>query len=361
MIATETTTMNVMAKPEFNWTSPSQDYRDPAIFERERQEIFAKNWMLFTWSERLRAPGEYVTGAIAGYPVFGMRDDDGKVRAFHNVCRHRGAQLLKEPGGQCGRLVVCPYHSWSYTRDGLLNKASDFGADAHFDPHAWGLFAIEAEEWRGLVFLKLKRGGPGLIEWLGPIHDMAADYPLEQQHYFMSKDRDCAVDWKTYGENYLECYHCRTMHPGLCAAMDIDNYRIDTYAKEKFFHLHAPKRDGGLTRGLYFYRFPCLMLNLYDWGSSIATVEPLAPGRIKHINWYFFTDVSPEKAEENRRSAEWSAEIVTEDLDIIVGVQRNLNAGIYDRGPLSPKYEGAVMSFQTMVREALSAPESGLL
>lgn len=245
--------MTQTTKTEFDWTLPSRDYRDPALFERERREIFAANWMLFSWSGRLREPGDYVTGTVAGYPVFAMRDDAGQVRAFHNVCRHRGAQLLGESSGRCGKLVVCPYHSWSYTRDGRLNKAFDFGSDAAFDPDAWGLYAIDAEEWRGLVFLRLKRGGPSLVEWLGPIHEMAADYPLEQQHYFMSKDRDCAVDWKTYGENYLECYHCRTMHPGLCAAMDIDNYRIDIYEEQKFFHLHAPRRDGGLTRGLYFY------------------------------------------------------------------------------------------------------------
>ena len=343
--------MIAAGKSEFDWTLPSRDYRDPALYERERQEIFAKNWMLFTWGERLKNPGDYVSGTLAGFPVFAIRDDDGRVRAFHNVCRHRGAELLAEGEGHCGKLVVCPYHSWSYRRDGRLNKAIDFGGDAQFDPDAWALHAVEAEEWRGLVFLRLKRGGPGLVEWLGPIHDMAADYPLEQQHYFMSKDRDCDVDWKTYGENYLECYHCRTMHPGLCEAMDIDSYRIDTH--DKFFHLHAPKREGGLTRGLYFYRFPFLMLNLYDWGSSIATIEPLGPGRIRHINWYFFTDVSPEKAEENRQSAAWSAQIVTEDLDIITGVQRNLNAGVYERGPLSPKYEYAVKAFQDMVREEL--------
>jgi len=135
--------------------------------------------------------------------------------------------------------------------------------------------------------------------------------------------------------------------------MDIDKYRIDVYAREKCFHLHAPRRDGGLTRGLYFYRFPSLMLNLYDWGSSIATMEPLGPGRIEHINWYHFSDLSPEKAEENKHSMEWSAQIVSEDLEIITGVQRNLNAGVYERGPLSPKYEAAVKAFQDMVREAL--------
>lgn len=97
------------------------------------------------------------------------------------------------------------------------------------------------------------------------------------------------------------------------------------------------------------------MLNLYDWGSSIATIEPLGPGRIRHMNWYFFTDVSPEKAEENRKSAEWSAQIVSEDLAIITGVQRNLNVGVYERGPLSPKHEGAVKAFQDMVREEFGA------
>jgi choline monooxygenase len=349
-------TMIPTSRPDFDWTLPAQDYRDPALYERERQEIFARHWMLFSWSERLAKPGDYVTGTLAGWPVFVIRDDAGHVRAFHNVCRHRGATLLSAETGHCGKLIVCPYHSWSYTRAGRLNKTVDFGSDATFDPDEWGLYAIDAEEWRGLIFLRIKRGGESLVEWLGPIHDMAADYPLEQQHYFMSKNRECDVDWKTYGENYLECYHCRTMHPGLCAAMDIDNYRIDTYAKEQFFHLHAPKREGGLTRGLYFYRFPFLMLNLYDWGSSIATVEPLGPGRIRHINWYFFTDVSPEKEEENRQSAEWSAQIVTEDLDIITGVQRNLNAGIYTRGPLSPKYEYAVKAFQDMVRDELAPP-----
>jgi len=338
---------------DFTWTMPAEWYRSPEIYARERSSVFSRNWMLFTWGERLKEPGDYVSGTVAGYPVFAMRGDDGRVRAFHNVCRHRGAQLLMEEDGHCGKILSCPYHAWAFDRAGRLVKARDFGDGPVFDPAEWSLYEVDCEEWRGLVFLRLERGGPTLKEWLGPIDAMAADYPLEDQHYFMSKDRDVDVDWKTYGDNYLECYHCQTMHPGLCASLDIDRYMIDVHYDDKFFHLHAPKREGGFTRGLYFYRFPVLMLNLYDWGSSIATIEPLGPGRIRHINWYFFTDVSPEKAEENRKSAEWSAQIVTEDLDIIVGVQRNLNAGIYDRGPISPKYEHAVLAFQNMCRDAL--------
>ena len=137
-----------MAKtPEFDWTPPASSYRDPAQFQRERREIFAKNWMLFSWSERLPNPGDTVAGTVAGYPIFAVRDDDGKIRAFHNVCRHRGAQLLAEGAGHCGKLVVCTYHSWSYKRDGRLNKATDFGGDANFDPDAWSLHAVDADEW----------------------------------------------------------------------------------------------------------------------------------------------------------------------------------------------------------------------
>ena len=337
----------------FDWTLPAAMYRDPSQYERERRDIFARNWSLFTWSARLAGPGDFVSGVSAGYSVFTIRSDDGRLRGYHNVCRHRGAELLTAGGGTCGRIITCPYHAWAYGRDGRLIKATDFGGDTKFDADAWGLHEIDVDEWRGLVFVRLARGGPGLREWLGPIHDMAADYDLESQQHFAAKEREVAVDWKAYGENYLECYHCRMMHPGLCEAMDIRQYTIDVHRAEQCFHLYAPRRDGGLTRGLYFYRFPFLMLNLYDWGSSIATVEPLGPGRMRHINWYRSTDISPERAAENTRSMEWSAQIVSEDLDMLLGVQRNLNAGIYDRGPLSPRYEHAVRAFQDMVTTSL--------
>lgn len=338
------------------WSLPASAYTDPERYERERKLIFETNWALFTWSERLANPGDFVSGTHMGHNIFVIRGDDGAVRAFHNVCRHRAAELVRGETGSCGKLIVCPYHSWSYKRDGALHKAVNFGTDTEFDPDAWGLHALDCEEWRGLVFVRVQRGGPSLTEWLGPIVDLAASYPLERQHYFTMKERVVDVDWKVYGENYLECYHCRAMHPGLCSTLDIDRYAIDVHDEHKFFHLHAPGRSETDTRGFYIYRFPFLMLNLYDWGSSIATVEPIGAGKLKHINWYFFEDISPEKAEENQRSAEWSAQIITEDLDVIVTVQKNLNAGIYHQGALSKSQEYSVIAFDKMCEEALQGP-----
>jgi phenylpropionate dioxygenase-like ring-hydroxylating dioxygenase large terminal subunit len=335
------------------WSLPAHAYRDPARFELERKEIFEKNWLLFTWSERMAKPGDYVNGTLAGHNIFAIRGDDGVVRAFHNVCRHRAAELVKGETGSCGGLVVCPYHSWSYRRDGRLHKAVNFGPETKFDAHEWGLIAADCTEWRGLIFVRIATEGPSLLEWLGPVADLAAPFPLEKQHYFRTKERIVDVDWKIYGENYLECYHCRAMHPGLCQTLDIEKYQINVFPEEKFFHLHAPGRNPGDTQGCYLYRFPFLMLNLYDWGSSIATVEPLGPGRIKHINWYFFEDVSPEKAEENFATTEWSAQIITEDLEVITTVQKNINAGTFKQSPLSKSEEYAVIAFDRMCDEAL--------
>ncbi|QDL91837.1 aromatic ring-hydroxylating dioxygenase subunit alpha [Paroceanicella profunda] len=339
------------------WSLPATAYNDPARFATERRMIFETNWLLFTWSGRLPEPGDYVTGTLAGHNIFVMRGDDGQVRAFHNVCRHRAAELVRGESGHCGGLVTCPYHSWGYLRDGRLHRAVNFGSETVFDPAEWGLIQADCEEWRGLVLVRIARGGPSVAEWLGPVADFAAPFPLEKQKFFSKKERVVDVDWKIYGENYLECYHCRAMHPGLCASLDIDRYQIDVYDRDKFFHLHAPARNPDATQGTYLYRFPFLMLNLYDWGSSIATVEPLGPGRIRHINWYFFEDISPEREAENRRSADWSAEIITEDLEVITAVQRNMNAGIFQQAPLSRAEEYAVIAFDRMCEDALSPPE----
>lgn len=340
-------------------TLPASLYRDPGLFERERRDIFAREWLLFARSDQLANPGDFITGTIIGYPIMLVRQDDGSLRGFHNVCRHRASMLTQEEAGQMpGGVIRCPYHSWTYNLDGCLNRAPGFGAaKGEVEPAQWSLFPISADEWRGLVFIRIATAGPSLTEWLGPIVPLAAHYPLEGQKFFSEKNRDVEVDWKAYGENYLECYHCPSMHPGLCESLDISRYTIEPYPEHGLFHLYGPKRDGGMTDGLYFYRFPFLMLNLYEWGSSIATVEPLGAGRLRHINWYLFSDISPEKAEENARSAAWSAQIITEDLDIVTGVQRNLNTGIYDRGILSPRQEKAVKAFQDMVRRAMPGLE----
>jgi choline monooxygenase len=339
-------------------TLPASWYADPGVFAKERAAIFARHWQLFAHESRMPNPGDYVAGMLAGYPIVVIRGRDGQVRGFHNVCRHRAAQLVPDGVGH-SKSLVCPYHGWSYDGDGRLIKARDFGEDPGLDPAAMGLFPLRTETWKGLVFVCLDRNGPSLVDWLGPIAVMAKDYPLEKYRFYRDKIREVDVDWKAYGDNYLEGYHLELMHPALCAAIDVGQYTIDVHDQDAFFHLYGPRRDGGLTQGLYFYRFPVLMLNLYDWGASIATIDALGPGRMRHTNWYLFEDLSPEGRAERDRIAEWAIEIVSEDIAIVTGVQRNLNTGVYDRGRLSPKHEHGLKGFHDMVRRGLADYDAG--
>ncbi len=148
------------AESDLQMTIPASWYCDPALFARERSQIFTRNWSLFTWSERIAGPGSYVAGVCAGFPVFVIRGEDGLARGFHNVCRHRAATLFGTESGTCGRYIVCPCHSWSYDHAGRLERAPEFGADLNSED--WSLHPIEVEEWRGLVFVRIRPGGPSL-------------------------------------------------------------------------------------------------------------------------------------------------------------------------------------------------------
>ena len=140
-------------------TLPAHLYRDPAVFERERQEIFAREWLLFGRSDQLPNPGDFRAAEIVGYPVIVVRQADGSLRGFHNVCRHRAAMLTQDTSGSLpGGMIRCPYHSWTYGMDGCLNRAPGFGEAV--ESADWSLFPIAADEWRGLVFIRSRRPGP---------------------------------------------------------------------------------------------------------------------------------------------------------------------------------------------------------
>src|SRR2546423_4143836 len=117
-------------------TLPAALYRDPPVYERERHRIFAQSWQFMGHESQLAEPGQWLALTIAGYPVIAVRGED-KIRAFHNVCRHRAGPLAPDGQGNCGRNLVCRYHGWRYALDGRLASARDFGPAEGFDPREY--------------------------------------------------------------------------------------------------------------------------------------------------------------------------------------------------------------------------------
>ena len=345
--------MNADRNPE---TLPASWYYDEAVYRREREAIFARNWSLLARTEQLPGPGDFVAGEVAGYPVFVVRDRDSRLKGFHNVCRHRAGPVVSATAGHCD-VLRCAYHGWTYDLDGRLHKAPGFAASDGFDPAEFGLVPLRVESWNGLVFVCLDEAAPGLVSWLGEIAAVAERFaPLSALRFFREDAVEGAANWKTYGDNSAEGYHLPFVHRGLSRALDKAKTTIAAYPDGKFvgFDVRYRDEDGrDAGPGFWIYKFPGLLLHFSERGFNLERVIPLDARRIRLVRWFWLAAAVADDAEAAEALVAESTAVMREDLGICEAVQRNLEAGIYRSGVLSREREPGTVFFQQLVREAL--------
>jgi len=335
-------------------TLPASWYRDPEAYGREREAVFSRAWVYLGHRQHLRRTGDYVADEVAGWPVFVVVDDDGALRGYHNVCAHRAGPIVWDGTGSCA--MTCRYHGWTYRFDGGLLAARDFGGDESALRDA-GLTTVAVAEWRGLVFVNLSENAAPLAEWLGSFPEVCARFPMEDYVHHHRAGHPVRANWKTYADNYLEGYHIPLVHPTLNRAVDARAYEVTVHDGGRLHRHRAPARDGAPTLGEWAYLWPNLALNLYPDGMSIERFVPRGPARVDVTLDYFFVDGVSER--EAQASVASSNVVIAEDVAICEAVQRNLDAGRYRAGRLSPKHELGLGAFQRLIREALGAPTAG--
>lgn len=193
------------------------DYRSPEVFEHERRRIFHAGWFCVGRAEEAPEAGSFVVVDLAGESILLVRGEDRVLRAFLNVCRHRGSQLCEGAGRM--RVVRCPYHAWSYSLDGRLRSTPNVRAEERLPRDQLGLIAVRLEVWDGFVWVCLRDDAPALAEHLSKWAD--AD-PFQWRRYGVGElvvgsriEYSVAANWKLLIENYNECLHCPTVHPQL--------------------------------------------------------------------------------------------------------------------------------------------------
>jgi choline monooxygenase len=330
-------------------TLPASLYREPAIYEKERTHIFARAWLMIAHESQLPEAGDYVAATAAGYPLIVVRGEDGAVRSFHNVCRHRAGPLVEDGTGRCERALVCRYHGWRYALDGRLAAARDFGPASDFDPREYALYALRCETWRGFVFVNLSLDAQPLSNAVRPLAERTASMPLETFRFAKQTRHEVRCNWKSYVENYLEGYHIPLVHPFLNEAVDATRYEVDVDAPIVIHR--APPKSGVPVAGLWAWAWPCLGINVYNDGLMMERMWPIDHARTQLDYLYFFPPGTPEG--DIARAVATSEQTTVEDAAIVEAVQRNLNAGVYATGRLSPKHEEGVAWFQHQVRRAL--------
>jgi Rieske 2Fe-2S family protein len=189
---------------------PRAFYHDEALYAAEMCAIWHGGWLFAGFEVEIPEPGDFLALTVAGSPLIVLRDDERRVRAFHNVCRHRGTQLLRSDAGHV-RAIVCPYHSWTYSRQGDLLACA--GMHDGVDKQALGLKPLRAETAAGLIYVSLAAAPPafdGLRERFG---STAAAQGFDRARIAKVTEYEVEANWKLVWENNRECYHCVPCHP----------------------------------------------------------------------------------------------------------------------------------------------------
>lgn len=360
----QTSLMNSKTLISSRFSSPSPSlpaswYHDAQIYQRERERIFARHWLVAAREAQLKNIGDYVTTSIAGWPVIVIRNEHG-LQAFHNVCRHRAAPLLTEPAGQCQQLR-CPYHGWSYQLDGQLQYAPGFelGRGA-IEPGTMDLLALRLACWNGIVFVCADQNAVDLSDWLGDIVTIAKDFPAPGEMEFHREIvNEGDVNWKTYSDNSAEGYHLGSVHPSLSHALLRERTEIKAYENGQFVGFNVVYKaspEQRESRGFWIYKFPGLLLHFSESGFNLERVIPLSAQRTRLMRWFWFQDSLNE--EHKNAAVAFSNQVMDEDLNICQQVQQNLQAGVYQTGCLSPEREPGTIYFQQLVLAALSSSDN---
>jgi Rieske 2Fe-2S family protein len=290
---------------------PGRVYHDPEVFAFERAAWLRRDWLLSGRVEDAPAAGDYFVADVSGENIVVVRGDDGELRAFHNVCRHRGSRLIEEP---CGRLVrfQCPYHAWIYDLRGRLRTPRHTDLLEGFDPVEYGLRPVRLDTWHGLVFLNLDTEAASLADTLGELPGHFERYRLDELRLARRMEYDVAANWKAIVENYAECYHCPGVHPllnhltpydlggylpgeGLWAGswMEITGENVTlSMDGTNAGRPHLPgARPEDARRVYYVWIWPNVLFSLHPDYLMIHRAVPLAPGRTTVVcDLYFHPD-----------------------------------------------------------------------
>ena len=354
---------------------PAWTYRDAAFAAAEAERIHMPAWQLVCHVSELKAPGDYVTLNALGKRVFALRGEDGAVRAFHNVCRHRAHALVDGHAGNCGGLIRCPYHAWTYDTAGVLKGIAASRTFPKLDKDNLGLFPIECEVFLGFVFVRLAPGGPSVAERYAPYAAEMAPYRLEELEPIAGYwEGEIAADWKNVWDNYLEDYHFPTGHPGLSGLMQKAYDRQPDAATRtiRLAHEMRDAPDGGWAtraysrlvdrvsdhlpetqrrRWSYLFLYPAVSIELYPDLVDFFHIVPIGPGR-SLLRWraYALPDARPAARAVRWLNQRINYQVHHEDGALVESVQRNLAAGTYERGVLSDM-EVNVQALHDWVRE----------
>jgi phenylpropionate dioxygenase-like ring-hydroxylating dioxygenase large terminal subunit len=321
-------------------------YTDQALFARERERIFHRTWQFAGHASQIEGPGDYFTFEVSGQNLFTIRSADGSVRTFFNVCMHRAHELVQGSGST--KLIVCPYHAWTYELDGRLRRAPNQAKVDGFDGSKICLTEARTEVFCGFIFVNLDPDAAPMAEWFPNVKAELRDYvpDIDRLKTVKINEVEEQCNWKVAVENYNECYHCALCHPTFTkGVVDAKTYNVTprdhclrhttvaanldrlTYPVDPHANAHATDYSSWFLWPMFSFQvYPGNVLNTYWW-------RPHGVGRTTmYRGWHAEDgariDTVLDLAQQDLDTT------VAEDIKLVESVQRGLGSRGYKPGPL---------------------------
>ena len=347
-----------------NKTLEHEYYHDTAVFDYECEQVFRRHWWLIATEAEFAENGSYFAFNLLKWPLVVVRDQQGELRGFYNLCRHRAGPLVEAGSGK-RRDFVCRYHGWRYASSGELLRTPGFDDDEIPDRDCMGLLPIRVDSWNGMVFVCIDTEAPDLSDWLGDILPIASQYDSTASMQFDgATSKPARSNWKTYGDNSCEGYHVGMVHKALGSSMERESVKIDNYDNGSFVGFDVSYGDGKdesrSGKGFWIYKFPGLLLHFAEFAFNAESVFPVDANNIQLQRWFWsHAEKAKQHGIDTASIRPNSERVIDEDIAICEKVQFNLVSGVYPGGLLSAQQEPGTIYFQKLVRDALSAfPES---
>jgi choline monooxygenase len=362
-------------------------YTSEDFFAIERERVFATSWVAVCCTAEVAQPGDVVAAEVAGRSVIVTRNRQGELRAFYNVCRHRGA-LLCDPGrGHVERFFRCPYHSWAYDLDGaclgtpLFDESGipeeergifDMSDIRRFDKADYNLLSVNVDAWGCLVFVNFADDPEPLAEHLGDLADRLAGYRLDEWAIARTKTYEIAANYKLVGENFMEYYHLPWVHPSLVQVSPMkSHYRWQgrgMYTGMTTTPIAQNSEEGGwnglphigglddadAASARFVWLFPNVALNVLPSHVFVMLARPTAAGHTSELTYLLTHPDSTEaagaraEAEVDQLASFWDL-VNSEDIAIVERVQEGLAILAYTGGRMCYRFEEPLHRFQNMV------------
>lgn len=333
-------------------TLSSRFYFGEAIHVFEREHLFSRHWQYVGHRTQFRKPGDQIVATVADNPMIIVMGDDNTLRAFYNVCRHRGGPLATE---NCSSpMLQCKYHGWTYRLDGSLRGTPRFNRVDLFDTKDFGLYPVALDEWEGLLFVSLTPQQRSAAHYLAGIAERIAPEQLAAKRFARRVVYDVKCNWKAYVDNYLEGYHVPYVHPELCDLLDLQEYVTET--SERYSLQYSPLKENdtvyGSGQAFYYFIHPNFMLNILPGRLQTNLVLPVTPESCRVIFDFFYDETeSPGAMRRIEDDVTYSDRVQQEDIEICEHVQRGLESRVYRTGRFSPETELGVYHFQSLLKQ----------